>query len=455
MLRKNINKNITIRTAFALALLLTVSIPLAPDAYGQSYKAEQALKRATEFFDEKKYKESERWYKKAAKMGHVGAQNFLGNLYSQGIEGSIPQNHKKAVEWWLKAAKKDSAKAQTSLSYAYYEGLGVKQDYKKAAKWVIKAAEQGYDEAQRNIGFLYFKGQGVEQDYKKAVAWYRKAAEQGNIRAQGALARMYEKGEGVEKNCGKAAHWRDKAIGDKETVHADSLYDWAGGYEEGEACPDPERAAALLGVAAAKGHAKAKEKLETLAKQGNIKAQYMLAKVYSKGENTKDYAQAAEWYRKAGEQGHADALYELGILYDEGRGVKKNGKRAVDLLHKAAKRGNVDSQFFMGFSLQRKYERETGDIRDYKKAAEWYRKAAEQGDNGGLWKLGNIYYEGEIVKKDIILAGALLKMSFSRGNAFAEFTMESIQAELTTEQKNEVEKTIQEWEERIKANKKK
>ena len=439
---------------FALVLCLTLSLPsvphAVPHAHGQSYKAEQDLKRAKELFDEEKYDQAFRWYRKAAKKEHSGAQTTLGSLYYHGK--GVKKNHKKAVEWYRKAANKGNPKAQTELAQMYYEGEGVKQDYKKAAEWTLKAAEQGYARAQYNIGVLFFKGEGVEQHYKKAVEWYRKAAEQGNLGAQGNLAKMYEKGDGVEKDCAQATHWWNEMIRKKGEANAEFLYNLAERSEQEAACPDPQRAAELLGAAAAKGYAAAKEKLETLAKQDDIKAQYMLAKVYA---NTKDYTQAAEWYRKAAEQGDADALFRLGILYEEGKGVEQNKKKFLDFLLKAAKKGSREAQSRVGLRLKLRYERETGDLRDYKEAARWYRKAAEQGEYAALWQLGLIYDKGEIVKKDKVLAGALLLMSYARGNEFAAFKLQSLQEELTTEQKNKVDKTVKEWEERIKANRKK
>jgi TPR repeat protein len=43
--------------------------------------------------------------------------------------------------------------------------------------------------------------------------------------------------------------------------------------------------------------------------------------------------------RKAAKQGHAGAQYDLGICYEDGYGVGKNKRKAVEWMRKSAEQG--------------------------------------------------------------------------------------------------------------------
>ncbi|MFC1835415.1 tetratricopeptide repeat protein [Thermodesulfobacteriota bacterium] len=80
----------------------------------------------------------------------------------------IPQNHREAVKWYRRAADLGHIGAQLGLGHAYARGQGCAQDYKQAALWYRKAAEQGFAEAQASLGLLYQQGLGVTEDHGKA-----------------------------------------------------------------------------------------------------------------------------------------------------------------------------------------------------------------------------------------------------------------------------------------------
>jgi TPR repeat protein len=55
---------------------------------------------------------------------------------------------------------------------------------------------------------------------------------------------------------------------------------------------------------------------EPLAKQGDIRAQFNLGKIYFKGLGVpQDYKTAVMWYRPAAEQGDARAQYNFSLRY--------------------------------------------------------------------------------------------------------------------------------------------
>jgi len=66
-------------------------------------------------------------------------------MYHEG-EG-VPKDTKEAVKWYRKAAKQGHVYAQAKFGLMYYEGEGVPQDDVKAHKWLNLAAAQGQQDA--------------------------------------------------------------------------------------------------------------------------------------------------------------------------------------------------------------------------------------------------------------------------------------------------------------------
>lgn len=73
----------------------------------------------------------------------------------------------------------------------------------------------------------------------------------------------------------------------------------------------------------------ARTMLKPLAQGGDIRAQYLLGRIYSEGEGvSKDDAEGAKWYRLAADRGDIVSQLALGTMYVNGRGVKRNLIRA-------------------------------------------------------------------------------------------------------------------------------
>ncbi|WP_171251809.1 tetratricopeptide repeat protein, partial [Acinetobacter baumannii] len=67
-------------------------------------------------------------------------------------------------------------------------------------------------------------------------------------------------------------------------------------------------------------------------------------------------------------QDNAEAKYYLGILYEEGYGVTQDYKKAFEWYSKAANQGNAEAQNNLGAM----YALGQGVEQNYKKAFEWY-----------------------------------------------------------------------------------
>jgi len=77
---------------------------------------------------------------------------------------------------WKQQADLGDATAQNYMGELFEKGFNGTADYKTAAAWYQKAADQGFSPAQLNLGNLYEKGLGVAQDSVKAINLYRQAA---------------------------------------------------------------------------------------------------------------------------------------------------------------------------------------------------------------------------------------------------------------------------------------
>jgi len=119
-----------------------------------------------------------RWFREAARRGHVRAQLELARLYSRGR--GVPRDPQRAFYWFRKAAAQGNIAAQYNVGLIYRDGRTVAQDDVAAAKWLRRAAEHGSRNAQAILGVMYAKGQGVPADRARALEWLTRAAKQGH-----------------------------------------------------------------------------------------------------------------------------------------------------------------------------------------------------------------------------------------------------------------------------------
>lgn len=180
-------------------------------------EAQQSLGNLYEFADKPNYRRARKWYIRATAQRSLDATDAiyrLGYLYEKGLGGK--KDIQAALIYYRMAAKMGNADAQNALAYCYDKGLGVRQCYAKALKWYKKAVIQEFphETACSNIGRLLHYGYGVKQDKQQAKKWYKLAIHLGSIAALYNLGRLYED----MGKLNKAAHYYQRAIsenGDK------------------------------------------------------------------------------------------------------------------------------------------------------------------------------------------------------------------------------------------------
>lgn len=242
----------------------------------------------------------------------------LGKIYASG-DASVPKDLVAAEKWYLKAAELGHPGAEFALGMIY--------DYKdevEAVKWLRKSAEQGHDMAQLHLGLHYNRGSGVAKDHAEGARWVRKAAEQGNARAMSVLSSSYYLGSGVPKDDAEGTRWQKLAA---ESGDGWAQIEYANRLMRGFFMPKNQVEAVKWLLRAAEGD----------KKSAAVNAQSRLGFLYLNGYESvaKDEVQAVRWLRLAAEQGDHQSQRGLGECYLSGTGVKQDDIEAYAWLSQA------------------------------------------------------------------------------------------------------------------------
>ena len=399
-----------------------------------------------------------------AENGDSVAQYNLAHMYMNGI-GTKANKHE-ALCWFKIAAEQGYQDAQLSLAYMYYAGYGIQIDYREALRWYEAAAKQGNIDAQNSVAYMYLNGYGADVDIEKALYWYNESAKLGNVDAQNYLkdtfqinkanARhgdvdsqyilflMYSRGYGTEIDVNEALYWGNLAV---ECNHKEALNNLVDLYANDE----------MLGTDLME-----KFKLfKNAATQGNVTAQFKLAKMYEKGDGIEaDLIEAVNWYSKAAEQGHIEAQFEVAMMYYNMYKLKQcDSELAEKWLKKAAEQGHLMAQHKLGrlylemsdiaddvyeyeyyridafnylkMSAEQGYVKDQYELAklyltritwgpveddDKEKAMYWFNKSAEQGDVDAQFELAGIYNSWKVGEPNLAEALKWYKMAADQGH---------------------------------------
>ena len=171
--------------------------------------------------------------------------------------------------------------------------------------------------------------------------------------------------------------------------------------------------------------------IQTLADQGDAKAQYELATKLMSGHDAARNAKAAvRWLEKSANQGLALAQLRLGIIYGKGFGVDRNLSLARKWFQAAAESGNALAMHNLAVLLSEGHGRPP----DHASADVWYRKAAEAGIRDSQYNLGVDYMRGLGVEKDLVQAYAWFATAAAQGDTEALKKRKEVRALLDPEE---------------------
>lgn len=96
------------------------------------------------------------------------------------------------------------------------------------------------------------------------------------------------------------------------------------------------------------------------------------------------------------------------------------------------------AQYYTGMM----YLKGQGVVQDYKKAGEWFRKAAEKNIPQAQYKLGDLYYKGRGVPRDYEFAYVWFSVGAAHEHALSKKAIDKVKKKLSAEELIEADKLI-------------
>ncbi len=347
------------------------------------------------------------------------AIGLLGQMYFYGIE--VEQNSKVGLRLLTEATKQDDMLSMEKFIYVLHA------DQVEDDSWTADIINTIDREIMKdNPIACYLKGKCsrdgrlYEKSDMEAFAMMQRAAEMGYPPAQYMLARMYEEGIGTLSNNSLCRRWIETAAKNghykAEGVYGEVLFhNWRDkhlaynylkkafdqGYEDQDAYWCLAQCY-MNGIGTSKDEALAYPMYIKAAEEGIADAQVKLCEAYFNGNDflPKDFNECARWGEAAIAQGKANVRFETAFSSSH----IGNHDRAKELYFELSSEGNGAAMNNYACELS-----------DYKEKAEWFQKAADAGDDYGMWNLGKFYRDGTGVEKDIEKALQLLTKAAEKG----------------------------------------
>jgi TPR repeat protein len=149
------------------------------------------------------------------------------------------------------------------------------------------------------------------------------------------------------------------------------------------------------------------------AESGDVIAQGTLSDMYFAGKGVEqNYQESIKWLRKAADGGLANAQFSMGLLYCGHMGMfQRDIEKAIQYFMKAAVQGHPQAENEIGNA----YYYGSGMPKNMPEAEKWYQMAVQQGEPNAMVGLSQIYFD----KGRIDEAIQLISKSASLGNAVA------------------------------------
>lgn len=265
----------------------------------------------------------------AYKAYHISipqAMEYLTSAYDAGVEGAAcalgdlyadMSDGSTALEWYAKGADAGDGHAALSAGYIYLNGKHkVRRDYAAAREWFERAAALGDSRGYLYVGDLYYDGKGVSVDMTKWEEYYEKAYSAGDT----SNLWIYAFGLDAVGKFDRAILLFNKMI---------ELGDYDGANMMGIMC--------IVGHGVPRDYKKMEEYFLLGAEHGNGNCMYNLAEEYLSGKHIqRDGEKAAYWFEMTGSTEH---LFDAANIYYTGNGVEPDYAKAADLYRRAADNG--------------------------------------------------------------------------------------------------------------------
>lgn len=161
--------------------------------------------------------------------------------------------------------------------------------------------------------------------------------------------------------------------------------------------------------------------------------EYKLARKYLYGSegSPPDPVRAMKLLQTEADKGNGLALYDLGLMARNGFGCEKDDALAQEQFHNAlavfmAEESRSKKPDYWQYRIGKMYASGYGTEQDFRKAAEWYEKAAADGNPFAAYSLGGMYRRGQGVERDEARAIAFFQAAAARGNECAQRMLDSL-----------------------------
>ena len=369
-----------------------------------------------------------RCLKYANDNGVACAKGLLGLMYLKGWD--VEENFAHAIELLTRAAQYDDLASMDILTDLYHDD---DNEYNDGYKWediIVDKIEEGVSKelpyAFYLKGHYYSIGYQYDVDDYSAFENIKKAAELGVPKAQFELSEMYSSGTGCMFDSSEADRWlkiaADNGYYEAEGKYGIKLFDdssifshtrcrsfpflkkaYEQGYDEAYWCLGQ---CYMRGIGTTTNKELAYPLYQEAAENGILEAQVYLCEKYFQGDTPlpKDYKSCAKWGEEAIKQGSRSVRFKTAYSSSH----LGNHDRAKELYLELANEGNAAAMNNYACELS-----------DSKEKAEWFQKAADNGDDYGLWNIAKFYKNGTGVERDINKALELYRKAADKGHTGA------------------------------------
>ncbi len=154
------------------------------------------------------------------------------------------------------------------------------------------------------------------------------------------------------------------------------------------------------------------ERLLTQANAGNFLKECVLAQRHF---NRGDDAAAYKHYSAAARRGSHVAQYNAGLMLEKGRGTDASLEQALQLYRRAARRGQVEAKFRLGYHLT-----QTDAVVE---GVGYIHASANEGSAGAMFDYGMMCLHGVSVEEDTVKGAVWLQRAVTAGYVRAAFEL--------------------------------
>lgn len=382
-----------------------------------------------------------KWMKLAAENGNISAQKNMGDYYYYGSFG-CQKDMRETIKWYEMGARNNDPDCILRLGLIYEEGDGVQKNILKAADWYQRGAKAGIPSCLYNLGKLIINKE-ISGDEAKGFGLIQQAAEEGYSFAQNYMGKAYRFGWHVNINPVRATNWFSKAA---EQDLSDAMCNLGDMYShEDGLTTDYDKALYWYEKAAEKQHQRA------LTEIGDM--------YYSGKGVPQNYQKAIEYYQKACAEGYPYAFYSLGFMYLKGQGTSPDKEKAIEYLSQAAAMGN-ESAFQLLNRIDHEAEDNDGkevdpfarqayldaqqalEAKDTERYLNLLSQSANLGYTQAMNDLGDVYFNGELVPKDMAKAYNYFFKASQNGSGYGSYSCGFILMRGTSDVPRDIEKSL-------------